>query len=122
MNNVKQSVMLKLSKETKKKQMRQNNQFMRSFEKSVIKPCNNDLQVELSNKLKKANSDKLISWDRLKASLLSSAQRVALFPTLLSMSETEVLADRENGRLTLYKDGTAIKSYRLLVGDIFKQI
>jgi len=120
--DIKQSVMLKLSKETKKKQMRQNNQFMRSFEKSVIKPCNNDLQVELSNKLKKANSDKLISWDRLKASLLSSAQRVALFPTLLSMSETEVLADRENGRLTLYKDGTAIKSYRLLVGDIFKQI
>jgi hypothetical protein len=38
------------------------------------------------------------------------------------MNGTEVLADRENGRLTLYKDGTAIKSYSLLVGDIFKLI
>jgi uncharacterized membrane protein YheB (UPF0754 family) len=105
-----------------KKQMRLNKQFFRSFEKQVIKPCNNDLQVELSNKLKKANSDRLISWERLKASLLASAQKVALFPTLLSFSETEVLLDRENGRVTLYKDGTAIKSYRLLVGDIFKMI
>jgi hypothetical protein len=120
--DIKKTVMLKLSKETKKKQMRQNNQFMRNFEKQVVKPCNNDLQVELSNKLKNANSDRLISWERLKASLLASAQKVALFPTLLSMNGTEVLADRENGRLTLYKDGTAIKSYRLLVGDIFKMI
>lgn len=106
----------------KKKQVRLNNQYFRSFEKAVIKPCTNDLQVELSKKLNKANSDKLISWERLKASLLASAQKVALYPTLLSMNETEVLADRENNRLTLYKDGTAIKSYRLLVGDIFKLI
>jgi len=120
MNNVKQSVMLKISKETKKKQMRLNKQYLRSFEKQVIKPCTNDLQVKLSKKLNDDKSDKLISWHRLKASLLASAQKVALYPTLLSMSETEVLADRENGRLTLYKDGTAIKSYRLLVGNIFK--
>lgn len=92
------------------------------FEREVITPYQNKLQLSLSTKLKEANSNKMLSWDKLKAITLASAENVASKPTQLSMSGVEALADAENDRLTIYKNGLASKSYKRVFGDIFKAI
>lgn len=92
------------------------------FERQVITPYQNKLQVSLSTKLKEANSNKMVSWDKLKAITLASVENVASKPTKLTMSGAEALTDAKNDRLTIYKNGLASKSYKRVFGDIFKVI